>query len=78
MIDCKALAKEIKDEVKEEVDDIIAKGNRPPHLSVVQVGDDPASSLYIKNKITATKYTGESHTCKRGKNTGFSKYGICL
>lgn len=60
VIDCKALAKEIKNEVKEEVDDIIAKGNRPPHLSVVQVGDDPASSLYIKNKITATKYTGIS------------------
>ena len=58
VIDCRALAKEIKDEVKLEVEKVVAAGEPPPHLTVIQVGDDPASTVYIKNKISAAKYTG--------------------
>lgn len=53
------MAKEIKDEVRAEVDDWVSAGNRRPKLTAVIVGDDPASQTYVKNKMSAAKYTGE-------------------
>lgn len=53
-----ALAKEIKDEIKTEIDQIVADGKRRPKLMVVRVGEDPASKTYVKNKIKACEYTG--------------------
>ena len=64
MIDCKTLAKDIKDEVKAEVAEIVATGARAPHLCVIQVGDDHASCVYIKNKVMAAKYTGKVNVLK--------------
>ena len=58
LIDGKAMAKEIKDEVKAEVDQLVASGRRPPCLTAVQVGADPASKTYINNKFKAATYTG--------------------
>ena len=58
MIDGKAMAKEIKNEIKAEVSEIVASGRRPPHLSVVLVGENPASKTYVKNKTKAAEYTG--------------------
>ncbi len=52
------MAKEIKDEVRLEVENWIATGNRRPQLTAIIVGDDPASQTYVKNKMTAAKYTG--------------------
>ena len=54
------MAKEIKDEVRVEVDAMKAAGKRPPHLTAVLVGEDPASRTYVKNKMSACKYTGQS------------------
>ena len=62
LIDGKAIAKEIRDEVKAEVDQIKASGRRPPQLTVVLVGSDPASVVYVKNKIKACHYTGNRLT----------------
>ncbi|CAG2211137.1 MTHFD2 [Mytilus edulis] len=53
-----ALAKEIKDEVKKEIDEVVASGKRRPKLIVIRVGEDPASKTYVKNKIKACEYTG--------------------
>ncbi|KAK7111643.1 bifunctional methylenetetrahydrofolate dehydrogenase/cyclohydrolase, mitochondrial-like [Littorina saxatilis] len=58
LIDGVAIAKQIRDEVKAEVSEITASGKRPPQLTVVLVGSDPASVIYIKNKIKACEYTG--------------------
>ncbi|XP_050394337.1 bifunctional methylenetetrahydrofolate dehydrogenase/cyclohydrolase, mitochondrial [Patella vulgata] len=58
LIDGKAIAKQIKDEVKAEVDKIISLGQRPPRLTVLLVGDNDASVVYVKNKIKAAQYTG--------------------
>ncbi|KAK3090750.1 hypothetical protein FSP39_014327 [Pinctada imbricata] len=58
IIDGVALAKEIKDEVKLEIDQLVAAGGRHPMLTVVLVGEDPASQTYIKNKMKACTYTG--------------------
>lgn len=54
------MAKQIKDEVKAEVSSLVASGHRPPHLSVVIMGDDPASKTYVKNKTKAAEYTGKN------------------
>jgi 5,10-methylene-tetrahydrofolate dehydrogenase/methenyl tetrahydrofolate cyclohydrolase len=59
IIDGKAIAKQIKDEVKAEVEKIVQAGKRPPQLTVVLVGSDPASVVYVKNKIKACEYTGK-------------------
>ena len=40
IIDGKSVSNLIKDEIKKEVDNIISKGHRPPHLAAVLVGED--------------------------------------
>lgn len=57
IIDGKAISKVIKDELKEEVAALKAKGIEGS-LAVVQVGNDPASSVYVNNKKKACEYIG--------------------
>jgi len=57
IIDGLALAKEIRIEVKKEVDKLQQKGV-VPGLAVVLVGDDPASHAYVKMKAKACKEVG--------------------
>ena len=57
LIDGKAISLQIKDEVKNEVLALKNKGINVC-LAVVQVGNDPASSVYVKNKKKACEYTG--------------------
>lgn len=59
IIDGKKIASEIKHELFLEVDDLVKKGIKP-HLSVILVGDDPASSVYVKMKEKACKKIGIS------------------
>ncbi len=58
LIDGKAAAQEIRAEVKAQVDAIIAEGKRVPGLTVIIVGDDPASSIYVRNKERAANKAG--------------------
>lgn len=48
------ISKEIRAELKEQIAQWVAKGNRPPHLTAVLIGDDPASHTYVNNKIKVT------------------------
>ena len=57
LIDGKQISKQIKDELKEEVQRLSAAG-RNACLAVVQVGNDPASSVYVRNKKKACAYIG--------------------
>ena len=57
IIDGKAISKQTKDEVKEKVAALKAQGVTVT-LAVVQVGNDPASSVYVNNKKKACAYTG--------------------
>lgn len=57
LIDGKEIAKQIKDEVKERVSLLNAQGQRVC-LAVIQVGEDPASSVYVRNKQKACEYVG--------------------
>lgn len=57
IIDGKKVAKDIKDEVKEKVAALKEKGIEVT-LAVIQVGNDPASTVYVGNKKKACEYTG--------------------
>ena len=57
LIDGKKISKEIKDELKAEVAELLKQG-KTCALAVIQVGDDPASSVYVGNKKKACAYIG--------------------
>ncbi len=54
IIDGKAIAKTLKDDLTAQV----LKMERAPALAVILVGDDPASKVYVRNKIKACEKTG--------------------
>ena len=57
IIDGKAISAQIKDELKEKVARMKEEGTQVC-LAVIQVGDDPASSVYVGNKKKACAYIG--------------------
>lgn len=57
IIDGKAISQQIKEELKERTAEL-AKQGRTPALAVIQVGKDPASCVYVKNKKKACDYIG--------------------
>lgn len=57
LIDGKRISKEIKDELKEKTARLKERGISGC-LAVVQVGEDPASSVYVRNKKRACEYIG--------------------
>jgi len=57
LIDGKKISQEIKDELKEKVVALKAEG-KTGALAVIQVGEDPASSVYVRNKKNACAYIG--------------------
>ena len=57
IIDGKVISTQIKDELKAEVATLKEKGI-VPCLAVIQVGNDPASSVYVNNKKKACAYIG--------------------
>ena len=58
IIDGKALSLVVKDEVKAEVQQLETKYGRKPCLVVIIVGENPASQVYVRNKVKAAAYTG--------------------
>lgn len=57
IIDGKLISKQIKDELKEKVSEYKKKGVEIT-LAVIQVGNDPASSVYVGNKKKGCEYIG--------------------
>lgn len=57
IIDGKKTSQEIKDELKEKVAHLKEQGTEIA-LAVIQVGEDPASSVYVHNKKRACEYIG--------------------
>ena len=58
IINGKEVAAGIRAEVAEEVSKLRAANGRPPKLVVIQVGDNPASSTYVRNKKKACEECG--------------------
>lgn len=65
LIDGKATAAAIKQEIAQEVKDIVAKGGKQPHLAAVLVGHDGGSETYVKNKVLACEACGFKSTLIR-------------
>ncbi|XP_045450399.1 bifunctional methylenetetrahydrofolate dehydrogenase/cyclohydrolase, mitochondrial [Melitaea cinxia] len=65
VLDGKALAKDIRDELKIKIQSWINVGHRAPSLRCIIVGNDPASHTYVRNKIQAALEVGiEAQTIK--------------
>ena len=58
IIDGKLLSSKIKEQLKFKVEDFKKEYNRDISLAVILVGENPASKVYVKNKITACEYVG--------------------
>jgi methylenetetrahydrofolate dehydrogenase (NADP+)/methenyltetrahydrofolate cyclohydrolase len=57
LMDGAELAQRIKDDVRREVETLVASG-KVPCLAAVRVGNDPASAVYVRNKIRACEELG--------------------
>jgi len=58
IIDGKSIAAALRQEIKQQVDQRVARGQRPPGLAVVLVGNDPASQVYVGSKRKACEEVG--------------------
>ena len=65
LIDGKATAAKIKEEIAHEVEQIVAGGGKRPHLAAVLVGHDGGSETYVKNKVLACEACGFKSTLIR-------------
>ncbi len=65
LIDGKATAAQIKAEIKEEVEQMVANGQRRPHLAAILVGHDGGSETYVRNKVLACEECGFQSTLIR-------------
>jgi len=58
IIDGKAIAQQIRAEIKQTVAQQVASGQRPPGLAVILVGNNPASEVYVGHKRRACEEVG--------------------
>lgn len=58
LIDGKATAAAIKQEIAKEVEEMFVRGARRPHLAAVLVGHDGGSETYVRNKVIACEQCG--------------------
>jgi methylenetetrahydrofolate dehydrogenase (NADP+)/methenyltetrahydrofolate cyclohydrolase len=64
LIDGKALAQTIRQEISEKVESLRQRSGKRPKLAAVLVGENPASHIYVRNKVKACEEVGiesESH-----------------
>ncbi|MBQ5478252.1 MAG: bifunctional methylenetetrahydrofolate dehydrogenase/methenyltetrahydrofolate cyclohydrolase FolD [Bacteroidaceae bacterium] len=65
LIDGKATAAKIKEEIAAEVEQIVTNGGKRPHLAAILVGHDGGSETYVKNKVLACEKCGFKSTLLR-------------
>ena len=58
IIDGKKSAEELRKELKKKITELKSDFNAVPALTVILVGDDPASKIYVKNKEKSAKEIG--------------------
>ncbi len=72
ILDGKALSKTIKTEIAKEVAQMKMEGKKAPHLAAVLIGEDPASQVYVRNKVRSCEQVGFKSTLIR-HNAGISE-----
>ena len=66
----KELSERIRGEIRKEIEKYTSSGLRRPGLAVILVGDDPASRIYVRNKINACEMVGiKSFSYELSSNT---------
>ena len=65
LIDGKAVSAAIKQEIAEEVNNILQNGGKRPHLAAILVGHDGGSETYVANKVKACEECGFTSTLIR-------------
>ncbi len=79
ILDGAALARTIHSEIAADVAALVAATGRAPGLAVVQVGDDPASSVYVRNKVRACAKVGiRSSALHLPESTGAAELGAAV
>lgn len=58
ILDGRKVSSEIKEEIRQRVAEIVAKGGRRPHLAAVLVGHDGGSETYVASKVKACEEVG--------------------
>jgi len=72
LLEAASLAARIKQEVQVEIETMVSERGVRPCLAAVRVGDDPASAVYVKNKIRACEEVGirsEHHALPEATST---------
>lgn len=62
IISGKDIAAQLRSDMQQQVDAMAAAYGRVPSLAVIQVGEDPASTIYVRNKMRAAEFC---HICSR-------------
>ncbi|KAF7396520.1 hypothetical protein HZH66_007382 [Vespula vulgaris] len=69
-IDGNAISKQIKEELRSDIDAWISVGNKKPKLVAILVGENPASQTYVQRKMESANFVGiESYTINLKENT---------
>ena len=58
LIDGKSIAAQIKQEIADEVKEIVAAGGKRPHLAAILIGHDGGSESYVAHKVKACEQCG--------------------
>jgi len=58
ILDGKAIASDLREQIRGRVEVRLAAGHRPPGLVVILVGENPASQVYVRNKQNACQQVG--------------------
>lgn len=69
LIDGRKIAAQIKSEIAERVEQLKSKYNKIPHLAIILIGDDGASTTYVDGKVKACKEVGFHYSLMRFAET---------
>ncbi len=69
ILDGKLTSKKIKEEIAEEVSEMIKRGEKQAHLAAILVGNDGASETYVAHKVKACEQVGFKSSLIRLENT---------
>ena len=69
LIDGKKISSDLKTEIAATVEDMVANGQKRPHLAAILVGHDGGSETYVDNKVKACEQCGFTSTLIRFEDT---------
>ena len=69
LIDGKKISSDLKTEIAATVEDMVANGQKRPHLAAILVGHDGGSETYVANKVKACEQCGFTSTLIRFEDT---------